>query len=91
MNSRQIPAQWLTKPTSLEEITSECQQADSKVAELAQQYLQHASRFAKTMQVDDQLWRYVMPGNSPSQLIGEAGLAIVRDGKVVDSICMVSS
>ena len=91
MNSRHIPTQWLTKQITLEEITSEFQQADLKVAELAQQYLQHASRFAKKMQAGDQLWRYVMPGNSQSQLIGEAGLAIVRDSKIVDSICMVSS
>ncbi|MBA2115479.1 hypothetical protein [Bremerella alba] len=89
MDSQTVPKQWLTAQTTLQEIMATCNNEDPQIAAVAQHYLNQAAPLLKQMQPEDELWNYSSPTSHWESNRGDAGLAIVRNDEVIDSMCMV--
>jgi len=89
MDSPNVPKEWLTAETTLEEIMATCGNPDPQIAAVAQHYLNQASPLFQQMQPGDELWNYSAPDSHWANNQGDAGLAIVRDEEIIDSMCMV--
>ncbi|QDU76673.1 hypothetical protein Pan97_37280 [Bremerella volcania] len=89
MDSQLVPKEWLTAPTTLQEIMATCNNEDPQVAAVANHYLNQAAPLFQQMQPGDELWNYSSPSDDWANNRGNAGLAIVRDGELIDSMCMV--
>lgn len=74
-----VPPDWLDKPVSVEEIDADYGASTSGV---------HADweKLKSEMQPGDKLVRFTSPIESWQHLAGRAGIALVRDGKVIDAI-----
>ncbi|MEW4456312.1 hypothetical protein AB1L30_26855 [Bremerella sp. JC817] len=88
MNSEAIPREWLTAPTTVDEILATCSNPDPAVAEMARHYLNQAGGLFQQMVPGDELWNYSTPDAAWAANQGQAGLAVLREGQIVDSVCM---
>lgn len=89
MDSNTVPKEWLTAQTTLQEIMATCNNEDPQVAAVANHYLNQAAPLFQQMQPGDELWNYSSPSGHWANNQGDAGLAIVRNGEIIDSMCMV--
>ncbi len=73
-----VPAEWLDMPVSVEQLDVDYGTPQSGV---------HADweRLKAEMQPGDKLVRFASPAESWKHLAGRAGIALVRDGKVIDA------
>lgn len=74
-----VPPDWLDKPVSVEEIDADYGASTSGL---------HADweKLKSEMQPGDKLVGFTSPIESWQHLAGRAGIALVRDGKVIDAI-----
>ncbi len=89
MSEQTVPKEWLTEKTTMEEIVATCAHPDPQIAAVAKHYLTQATGFVDQMQPGDELWNYSTPDSFWASNQGDAGLAIVRDDEIVESVCMV--
>ncbi len=73
-----VPAEWLDTPVSVEQLDADYDTPNSGV---------HADweRLKAEMQPGDRLVRFASPAESWKHLAGRAGIALVRDGNVIDA------
>ena len=73
-----ISPDWLDKPVSVEELDADYAAPDSGF---------HAEweKLKSEMQPGDKLVRFASPVESWERLAGRAGIALVRDGRVIDA------
>ncbi len=73
-----VPAEWLDTPISVEEANADYGTPTSGV---------HADweRLQAEMQPGDKLVRFASPADSWRNMAGRAGVALVRDGMVIDA------
>ena len=98
MNMRAIPSAWLQERLSLSDVDSDQAPALSSAISLLDELLsletdcRHALFAAKTlrsrMMEGDELWTYRDIAGSHGFVHGEGGVALVRDGEVIDTVPM---
>jgi hypothetical protein len=73
-----VPAEWLDVPVSVEQLDADYGAPTSGL---------HAKweKLKGEMQPGDKLMRFVSSADSWKNLAGRAGIALVRDGKVIDA------
>lgn len=80
-----VPGEWLGGETSVEQIEAEELQGRNE------RWLAEWRSFISQMQPGDQLRHFLSPPETWLRLAGLAGYAIVRQGKVVDSLVTILS
>jgi hypothetical protein len=73
-----VPADWLDTPISVEQANADYGKPTSGVRT-------DWERLKAEMQPGDKLMRFVSSADSWKHLAGRAGIALVRDGKVIDA------
>lgn len=88
-----FPAGWFSRKTTVEEAEAAHpgvqDERTKRFPEAAKPFgFQHAEWEAlkAEMKPDDELWTFASPPDSWKKLAGSAGVALVRDGKVIGSI-----
>lgn len=84
--------EWLQEQTTVEEAEGENLVEDERLGPNPVPFgFQHDRwlRFKEQIRQGDQVWRFSSSADSWEHLAGRAGLCIVRDGEVVDSIVTV--
>ncbi len=73
-----VPAEWLDTPISVEQFDADYGAPQSGVHDKWE-------RLKGEMQPGDKLMHFVSSGDSWKHMAGRAGIALVRDGKVIDA------
>ena len=88
-----IPADWLRKKITVAEAEADnpgiSDERASRYPETARPFgfLNHEWETLKAaMKFDDELWSFISPADSWQRLAGRVGVALLRDGKVIEVI-----
>lgn len=83
---KNLPPDWLTERTSVDEVLDRfnCLPLRARTQAVA-----NVTAFASEMQSGDELWRYSSSSESWTKKMASAGLAILRDGVIIDAMQLI--
>jgi len=81
-----IPAEWLTEETTVDLLREKLSNLPVSMREKSWRAI---LTFSESMKTGDRLWRYSSSEESWERKCGSAGLAIVREGKIVAAVQLI--